>query len=342
MKRLAAALVLAVVASARAMAPAASTLSPEHLTAAARYSEATGGQALVVRQSGRTIHESGAPDRAVWVMSITKTLAALAVLAAEADGLLSLDEPAAQTLSEWRKDGRRAITLRQLLQQTSGLASGYVRIYSRVFHDKNRVALTLPLVTPPGERFAYGPGHFEALAEVLRRKLAPRGQDPAAYLQSRVLSRCGVRPTAWQRDRAGNAFLSAGAQFTARDLVRIGELFLHRGRPGLFPVLPSRSFVTATTGSPANAMYGLGLWLNVGAPRAMPLFIEGALRVDRSPGQWRASCLSNDAPPDLYAMMGSGGQRVYVVPSRRLVVVRVGDGKTFSDAEFLRRLFSPR
>jgi hypothetical protein len=62
----------------------------------------------------------------------------------------------------------------------------------------------------------------------------------------------------------------------------------------------------------------------------------------RSPEQWRRACLSALAPADLFAMVGSGGERCYVVPSRKLVVVRFGTGATFSDAEFLRRLFGGR
>jgi uncharacterized protein (DUF934 family) len=60
---------------------------------------------------------------------------------------------------------------------------------------------------------------------------------------------------------------------------------------------------------------------------------------DHPPDFWRDGCLSRTAPSDLVAMIGTRGQRVYVVPSRDLVVIRLGDGRGFSDAEFLRRLF---
>lgn len=338
-------LLLAFLGGARAMeSGAALALPPRNVEAAARYSDATGGRALIIQQFGRPVHRSfargGGEHRAEWVMSITKSLAALAVLAAEADGLLSLEESAAKTLPEWR-DGRRKITIRELLAQTSGLAPGFDSLYGpRGRADKTRVALALPLVTAPGTRFDYGPGNYEVLAEILRRKLKPRGQDPLDYLQTRVLSPIGVRPADWRRDRTGRPFFSAGARLTAADLVRIGEFLGRGGRVWIVPVLPGRAVTAAMTGSAANAMYGLGFWLNARAPVAAPLAIEATLGADRSPAAWRDACLSPAAPADLFALVGSGGQRVYVVPSRRIVVVRLGTGGRFRDDEFLDRLFA--
>jgi hypothetical protein len=53
---------------------------------------------------------------------------------------------------------------------------------------------------------------------------------------------------------------------------------------------------------------------------------------------WRDACLCRGAPRDLVACIGSGYQRLYVIPSLDLVVVRHGRGGPFSDAHFLRLL----
>jgi CubicO group peptidase (beta-lactamase class C family) len=311
------------------------------------YSRKCGGKALLVLRRGATIHESytkgGAPDWRVPVMSLTKNLTALAILAARADGLLELDEPTAKTLPEWR-GARGHITIRELLQQTSGLAAGYEAIYARGVRDKNRVALGLPLVAEPGTLFDYAPSNYEVLGEILRRKLKPRGLAPLAYLEAKVLRPLGIAaPANWRRDRAGNPYFSAGARLTAREVAKIGEFVRTRGRVWLLPVLPASAFDGAFTGSSANAMYGYGLWLNAQAARgAVPISIEGTLGVERPAAEWRRSCLASAAPADLFAMVGSGGLRCYVAPSQKLVVVRFGDGRGFSDAEFLRRLFGRR
>lgn len=318
-------------------------LSPARIAEAEAYSRSTGGNALIVMQAGAVLHESGGAALAepFWTMSIAKNLTALTILAARAEGLLTLDEPASKTLHEWRKDGRKTITIRQLLHQTSGLADGYNAIYARGVKDKARTALALRLVDVPGAQFDYGPGNYEALGEILRRKLAPDGRTPLGYLQAKVFTPLGITPADWRRDGSGNPFQSAGAKLSPRDLAKIGEFVRTRGRAWIVPAIPQSAFIGAFAGSQANTMYGLSFWLNVNArePGAATLSIEGTLGQKRSPAAWRKSCISPAAPSDLVAMVGSGGIRVYIVSSRKLVIVRTGEGRTFNDATFLGRLF---
>jgi CubicO group peptidase (beta-lactamase class C family) len=340
---------LAMLAPAQGMESAAAVLRlpDSNIASAAGYSRGAGGQALVVMQNGRILHESyangGAADRTFLVMSITKNLAALATFAARSEGLLSLDEPVSRTIPEWRGDsGKSTLTIRNLLEQTSGLATGYNTIYARGVRDKNKLAISLPLIARPGTRFAYAPGNYELLEEILRRKLSSRRTDPLSYLAAKILVPLGIPAVAeWRRDRSGNPFFSAGARLTARDLAKVGEFVRNRGRVWIRQVLPAAAFDGAFTGSAANSMYGLSFWLNANAAHgdAEALSIEGTLGQERSPEQWQRSSISNAAPADLIAMVGSGGERCYVVPSRKLVVVRFGAGSKFSDAEFLRHLF---
>lgn len=349
MKRaLSALLLLAMIAAAQGMESAGALRLPDaKIASAASYSRHCGGQALIVMQAGRTLHESYgagiAPERTFLVMSITKNLAALAIFAARSQGLLTLDEPVARTIPEWRGDSEKStLTIRDLLDQTSGLATGYNTIYAHGVRDKNKLAIALPLVAVPGARFAYAPGNYELLEEILRRKLSSRHTDPLSYLAAKILTPLGIPAVAeWRRDRKGNPFFSAGAKLTARDLAKIGEFIRNRGRVWILPALPQSAFDGAFTGSAANSMYGLSFWLNANATRAGAdaLSIEGTLGQSRSPEEWRRSCISSVAPVDLIAMVGSGGERCYIVPSRKLVIVRFGNGSNFSDAEFLRRLF---
>ena len=95
-------------------------------------------------------------------------------------------------------------------------------------------------------------------------------------------------------------------------------------------------------GTPQNGMYALGFWLNRSASvrGAREIDVEDSLDPCPRGSFWRNGCLSLSAPAELLAMIGSGGQRVYIVPSRQLVVIRLARGGRFSDAEFLRRYFS--
>ncbi len=329
-----------------APAQAVPRLREAAIARAGAYSLKTGGQALVVLQSGRTIHESyangGSAARPEWIMSITKNLAAVTALAAAKDRLLDLDEPVANTITEWKDSAiKRRITIRHLLSQTSGISPGSPELYARSVRNKNARAIDLPVVSAPGEAFDYGPANFEIFEELLRRKLARRDTEPLAYLCAKVLAPIDAAAADWRRDRAGNPYFSAGAKMTARDLAKFGEFVRARGRVWIIPAIPEAGFIEAAKGTRANAMYGLSFWLNQNVARAgaEPVSIEGTLGDDCPPAAWRRACLSSVAPPDVIAMVGSGGIRCYVVPSRKAVIVRFGAGRDFSDAEFLARLF---
>ena len=317
----------------------------EGIAAAQKYSEQEGGQALVVLRQGRVVHESyagsGGPTRPVRVMSITKNLVAVAGFAAAGEGWLDLDEPISRTIPEWT--GRRGgIVLRQLLDQTSGLSPGNSTIYGRGVRDKVAAALRLDVVSEPGRQFDYGAGNFEVFGEVLRRKLAARGIGSVPeFLANKVLRPVGAEVADWDLDPEGAPYYSTGASMTAVDLARFGELVRTRGRAWIWPIIPEINFDAARRGSEANSMYGLSFWLNRNARNlgAEPTSVEGTLGDERSPEHWGRSSLSAVAPTDLIAMIGSGGIRCYVVPTEKLVVVRFGSGRGFSDAAFLAALF---
>jgi CubicO group peptidase (beta-lactamase class C family) len=316
---------------------------------AAAYSRRHGGQALLIRRGGRTLHEEYAkglaPDHPFWLLSITKNLWGMAAIAAEADGILSMDEPVSRTIPEWRKDSRKSrITLRELLNQSSGLGTGFHRLYDRTIRDKNDAAINVPALRAPGEFFDYGPSHFEVFAEVLTRKLAKRSETPLAYLRRRILNPIAAEYADWRTDKTGQPYFSTGARMTARDLAKFADLVQQRGRMFIWRAFPRSAFDRNVAGSPANRMYGLSFWLNERTSQrgASEISIEQAISRDPAALTWAAACLSRAAPPDLIAMVGSGGQRAYVVPSQKLTIVRFGSGREFSDAEFLRLLYGGR
>jgi CubicO group peptidase (beta-lactamase class C family) len=126
-------------------------------------------------------------------------------------------------------------------------------------------------------------------------------------------------------------------RISAEGLQAAGRLVLENGRLRFRRLVSAGAMIEARQGSPSNPAYGLGFWLNAnaGRPGAREGDIEEALR---SPPDWSRFCLSRDLPADLIAMAGSGGQRVYVIPSRRTVIVRLGTGRAFRDCEFLARI----
>ncbi len=314
----------------------AAGLDPAALRKAADYSARHRGLSFLVRQNGRTLLEEypgkGDAETAWRIYSGTKAFWNLAALAAVDDHLLDLDEPVSRTIESWRKDPRKArVTVRQLLDFSAGLAPGF-NLQQNDFGDRDRAALRLPLVAEPGRAFIYGPSALQVFHQVLKEKLGDR--TPTEYLERRVLHRLHLGPQRYLDDRAGNPLLAAGFTLSARQWAKIGELVLAQGKPVVRPETLAQSW----RGSPANRAFSLGWWNNRAAPGGREFDFEAMLRPKWSRQNWDGACLCRDAPPDLVACIGSDYQRLYVIRSLDLVVVRHGAGGPFSDARFLRLL----
>ena len=307
------------------------------LEAAAAYSAEHQGLSMLVMQDGRTVFERytrPAVKEAGWELaSGTKSFCGVMAAALVADGLLDLDEPAVRTLPEWRTDGRAAITVRQVLNLTSGVRTEDVRGRLATYAD----AVSLPLDTAPGARFRYGGNPFQVFGEIVRRKLT-RDADPLAYLDRRVLKPAGVDFRFWRLGADGMPHLASGARVNAGSWARFGELVRLGGQGLVDPAALEACF----QGSDASPAYGLSWWL------ARPVAPSAA----RSIPQLRSAGLErpNDVfPQDLVLAAGAGKQRLYVSRAERLVVVRQAAGirdalegarAGFDDVEFWRRLRS--
>jgi CubicO group peptidase (beta-lactamase class C family) len=316
----------------------AGDLDAADLRNAAAYSAECRGFSLLVVQRGRTLLEEypngNSASKAHKIYSGTKAFWNLAALAAVEDGRLDLDERVSATLPEWRGDPRKArVTVRALLDFSSGLEPG-IFLHGDGVRDRNRAAIDLPMVAAGGERFVYGPGAMQVFHEVLRRKLAPSRGTPTAYLERRVLAPLGLGPQRYLADRAGHPLLATGWQLTAREWAKIGRVVLAKGAP----VLHGGTLSAMRRGSGANRAYALGWWNNRAAPGGREFDLEDMLERDWQRQDWHGAVICRDAPADLMASIGSGYQRLYVIPSLDLIVVRQGGGGRFSDARFLRLL----
>jgi CubicO group peptidase (beta-lactamase class C family) len=321
------------------LAPAAlvAHLDPAAVRKAAEYSAHHRGTSFLAIQSGRTLLEeypgrasAETPQR---IYSGTKAFWNLAALAAAEDGILNLDERVADTIASWRQDPRKSrVTIRQLLDFSSGLAPGF-GLQVNEYGDRDKIALRLPVVAEPGKAFIYGPGALQVFHQVLKEKL--EGKTPTEYLERRVLRRMHLGPQRYLDDRAGNPLLAAGFVLTARQWAQMmGELVLREGQPVVRP----QTLAQCWRGSPANRAFSLGWWNNRAAPGGREFDFEAMLSPKWSSQDWHEACLCREAPCDLVACIGSGYQRLYVIPSLDLIVVRHGGGERFSDARFLRLL----
>ena len=318
----------------------AAELDGAHLRAAAQYSAAHTGVAMLVMKGGKTIfadYPNGHSPREVHkIYSGTKGFWILAALKAVEEGCLDLDERVAATIPEWQNDaGKARVTIRQLLNFCSGLDAAN-QLHGEGFENRDAIAVRTRLVAQPGSAFIYGPAPLQVFHEILKRKLENRGEAPTAFLERKVLRPMGLGPQRYLADKRGNPLLATGFMMTAQRWARMGQLILEGGRP----VISSNSLALCFRGSPANCAFGMGFWNNTMASSALgrELDIEDMLEPKWYRQNWQNACICRDAPADLVAAIGSGYQRLFVIPSMQLVVVRLGRFGRYSDAHFLRLL----
>jgi CubicO group peptidase (beta-lactamase class C family) len=313
-------------------------IMPSDCARAARYSESKRGVSMFVMQNGRTIFEryanGGSAGRRWPIFSGTKSFWGIAALAAVHDGLFKLDDSVSDTITEWKGDPRKSqITIRQLLNQTDGI-EGASRLQRASIRDRNAAAIRLPTVAEPGSAFIYGPSHLQIFSELLRRK--SNGRSATRYIEARVLNRLGLGRLNYKKDGHGNPLPATGFELTAREWARLGELVLGRGNYHGRQIVPANLFRQAFAGSQANPSYGLTFWLNQQAPNGREADMERMLDLPWESARWTDVCISKDAPTDMVVALGSGYQRLFVIPSVKAIIVRQGSNARFSDAHFLR------
>ena len=311
--------------------------------AAAEYSLSAHGVSVLVMRRGEIIFEDYAPgwqDKPHELASGTKSFAGVMAVCAVQDGLLKLDEKVSDTLMEWKTDPRKSqVTIRQLLSLCSGIEGG-----ENGAPPMYRRAVVLAEATAdPGTRFSYGPIPFQCFGELMRRKLESRNESVEAYLKRRILDPIGLEAGAWARDREGNLRIPSGAALTAREWAKFGEFIRLGGKWQGKELIPEALLQECFKPSTAKPNYGLTFWL-------MGQGIEGTEAGDgvQLPAKARRVIeerkqLGFQPPKDTVAAMGKGKQRCYIIPSRELVIIRLGDsaGQEFSDNIFLSKLLGP-
>jgi CubicO group peptidase (beta-lactamase class C family) len=248
--------------------------------------------------------------------------------------LFKLDDPVANTITEWKPDPRKSqITIRQLLNLTSGIEDA-PHLHRESIRDRNAMAIRLPSVAAPGSRFIYGPSHLQIFGELLRRKL--NGRSEISYLEEHIVGPLGLAALEYKRDARGNPLLASGFELSAREWARLGELLLNHGSYHGRQLVSESLLRQVFAGSSANPSYGLTFWLNRQAPSAAEVDVEKMLDLKWERAQWRNICICRAAPSDMVVGLGSNQQRLFVIPSMDAVIVRQGRDAKFSDPHFLR------
>ena len=322
--------------------------TPAALAAAKAYSDERQGRGFLVWYDGQLVAShfaDGMSDETpTATYSMHKSVVAIAVLAAiEAGYIESLDDPVGKYLAAWRNDPRGEITLRQLLTHTSGLEHHPLNGPSpkamnlALSSEIRATALSFEQAEPAGTTFNYNNVNTQLAGLALEDVLAGEDLRYSDFLSTALWQPLGNNDAAlWLEKPDGSARFHSGLEAGLEDWLAVGVMLADGGMAGDNRVLSAESLASLFAASALNPAYGLGLWRGA------------AWQPMRSYGPTTPAKVPHSHPylaHDVYFFDGFGGQRVYVVPSRRLVVARTGEVDfAYDDAvivnELLRGLMS--
>ncbi|MDP3311771.1 serine hydrolase [Lutibacter sp.] len=243
--------------------------------------------------------------------SMGKSLMSAVCGVMDLQGKLSKDEPA--PIDAWKNDERSKITIDNLLHMNSGLKweEDYTKICDvtkMLFFetDMSKSQINKPFVGKPNETWNYSSGTTNLISGIIRQKFKNH-QEYLDFWYTDLIDKIGMHSMLVETDLAGNYVASSYAWATTRDWAKFGLLYLHNGNWNGEQIM-SEDWVkyTAIPTNGSEGVYGAQFWLNAGGH--LP-----------------------DVPKDLFFADGYQGQRVYIIPSKELVVVRLG--VTFSVLE---------
>ncbi len=244
-----------------------------------------------------------------WSMSKSFTAALIGILVKE--NKLSVDAPA--PVPEWANTEKQAITLKQLLQQTTGI--GFIEDYTRPSNvtkmlfskgDMAAYSASLPLKHDPGSVFNYSGGNTNILSRIIRQTVGER--DYPAFPYKELFYKINAYSFLLEPDASGTYIGSSYSYATARDFARFGLLYYYNGIWNGEQILPANWVKESVQPSAADKRrhYGYQFWLN------------GFDKNDST------KPLYPDVPADMFYADGFGGQDIYIIPSKKLVIVRLG------------------
>ena len=255
---------------------------------------------IIGEQYDEQIHE----DSRILGWSMTKSVTSTVYGVLQSQGEIDINQPA--PIEAWKNDERAAITLNNLLQMNSGLE--WVEDYNTIcdvtkmlFQEEDMAASQAdePLIGEPNNSWYYSSGTTNLLSGILRKQF----DSHQAYLDfwyTDLIDRIGMQSMIVEADLAGNYVGSSYGWASLRDWAKLGLLYLNKGNWNGDQVFNEAwyDYAVSPTNS-SNGRYGAQIWLNKGG------FLP-------------------DVPREVFSFNGYKGQRVYIYPSKELIVVRMG------------------
>ncbi len=304
------------------------TIAPKALAAARAYAVASRSTALLIWRDGalQAADYFGVDASTPLVSkSLAKPLTAIAIGRAIQLGYIkSLDQPVSDFITEWKGTPKAAIKVRYLLDMRSGLlaqapAPSPDDILNRAYlgpHHDDLIVNRYPLTHEPGAHFDYANAVGDLVAVVIERATHQRY---ARFVSDAVLQPLGAAGgSVWLDRKDGLAHSACCILLPAETWMRLAMLLVDDGRWRGARLLPAGYVEQMKTPTPQNPYYGLGVYVaaaytprrGFGGPDAPgPKVLHSAPYLAR----------------DLFLFDGNANQVVYMIPSQRLIILRMGD-----------------
>lgn len=279
------------------------------------YLELKHTKSFIILVNGRIVMENyfnGHSATTPWYWaSAGKTLTATMTGIAQQDGFLSINDKVSDYIGTgWTSETlaqENLITNRHLLTMTSGIDDYVGGVYSDDVDPS-----TLNYKADAGTRWAYS-NVYVKLQDVIA---AASGQTWSSYFNTALRDKLGMTGT-WMPSGNNVVYWS-----TTRSMARFGLMALNKGKWNTTQIVNETYFNQATsTSQNINLAYGYLWWLNGKASYHMP---QVQLEF---PGS-----IIPTAPNDMFMALGKNDQKIYVIPSKKMVVIRMGNA---ADAENL-------
>lgn len=273
------------------------------------YLQSKNTKAFIILKNGKIVVEkyfgSFTSDSLWYWASAGKTMTAFLVGIAQQDGIININNKTSQYLGTgWTSAPllkENLITIKNQLTMTTGLDDG-------VADPDCTLPSCLIYKADAGTRWAYYNAAYTTLDSVI---INASGMNYNAYFQQKIRSKIGMNGLWYKTANSNNVYYS-----NARSMARFGLLLLNKGKWDSTYILSDTNYFNQqiATSQTLNPSYGYLTWLN-GKSSFMAPTLQTVF-----PG----SIIPN-APADLFAALGKNDQKIYVVPSQKLVVIRMGE-----------------
>ncbi len=285
-------------------------------------------RALLIYHQDRLLFERYAPgftdEQPILGWSMTKSVLNAVIGILVRQGKMHLNQPA--PVQQWQSDNdaRASITLANLLQMSSGLE--FNEVSGTIFSDVTDMLFMQPdcaafaaekkLRYPPGSHWYYSSGTSNILSGLVSDTLGGSNARIFNFMRQELFYPLGMYHASIEPDSNGHLIASSFMYATAREWLRFGQLYLNDGVWKGQRILPEGWVKFSRQAAPAskNAEYGAHFWINCGE-----------------------SCTSQkrpfpELPGDMFYASGYKGQRLIIIPSKQLIILRLSWDDEFNDA----------